>query len=72
MKNIYKKIATAFDSLPSPIKAIFYVTLNGLLVLLARDIEALKGENEYLAVILGGLGNIVTYLALYFGAKKED
>ena len=72
MKNLFKKVAVAFDKLPSPVKAMFYVTLNGLLVLLAKDIEALKNGNEYFAVILGGLGNLITYAALYFGSKAKN
>lgn len=72
MKNLFLKFSETFHKLPGPLKAIFYVSLNGVLVLLARDLEALQKGNEYLSVILGGLGNMLLYMALYIGAKSKE
>lgn len=69
---IIEAISKQFNLLPKPVKVSFYVCLNGITLLLVRDLEALKGVNEYIDIIIMMAVNILTYLALNFKSKAVE
>lgn len=71
LRNLWVKASKWFDSLPSPVKAIFWVTLNALTALFIQDLQALDVTNKYLIVLISGGVNLLTYISIYFGSRKE-
>ena len=72
-RNLWVKISKAFDRLPNPIKAIFYVLLNSLTLLLIADLQAIQNNyNQYVQAAIIAVVNLLSYLSLHFGSKIEQ
>lgn len=73
LKNLWVKISDAFNRLPSPVKAIFYVLLNSLTLLLVADLQAIQGNyNQYIQAFIVAAINLLAYLSLHFGARAKS
>lgn len=69
LKQSWVKVSLAFDDLPKPVKAAFFMALNVTFTLMSKDVLKLDNGNPYVAIWLGLAANVFTYIALYFGAK---
>jgi hypothetical protein len=72
MINLLNKVSDKFNKLPKEIKACFYIMLNAFTLLIVRDLEALKGTNEYIDILIMTTVNILLYIALNFKSKTTD
>jgi hypothetical protein len=70
ISTLWAKFCVWFDSLPVPVKAIFWVALNGTFAMLSADLKELE-VNKYLNIWIGAIANLSLWASLYFGSKTD-
>jgi sugar-specific transcriptional regulator TrmB len=70
LKKLLKDLRKDFNKLDSQYQMIFFVTLNILVGLLCKDLEARTGLNPYLDTLIVASINVLTYFSLKI--RKEN